>query len=232
MELSTRALNYLARAEYREAVTDEAKIRAAFNRAGAEPSTELLRFQRQYGGFTFYVWKEPIVFGLLHPGECRGDFKNHPNELIIEEADEITDFDRYVCADTLYQETFSLSANGNYYEGSDLFCRAFDTIIEDYAMCEIINNDKNLRRIFEYEEPDATDTSEEFEQLIAKFNDKFTAFRREFNFTALDGYWDDVLGWYKSADGILVRRTNIKVHVLAEKENSEYSTAWEDFWDN
>ena len=88
MELSACAKSYLAKNSRRESVTDEKEIRAAFARKNLEAPTELIRFQQKYGGFTYYVWRELIVFGILHTGPRRGDFLGNEKELSIEEPDE------------------------------------------------------------------------------------------------------------------------------------------------
>ena len=81
MELSARAKNYLAKNPRRESVTDEKEIRAAFAKQNLEAPAELIRFQKKYGGFTYYAGLEPIVFGILHTGPCRGHFLGKEREL-------------------------------------------------------------------------------------------------------------------------------------------------------
>ena len=228
MALSTRALNYLAKAEFKKSITDEKEIQAAFERKGIKATSELIRFQKQYGGFTYYVWREPIVFGILHPEKCRGDFRGCENELLIEE-DEDTSKKHYTCADTLYQESFTITENGNYYEGCyNLTCLSFETQIESHSMYDFMDKDGQYKNVYSYVEPDASDSTQHFEQIIKAFSDKFKTFHKEFNLTAIDGHWDEIQSWHEFND-FLVSKSNIGIDIFSKKIVTKEQT---DIWDN
>ena len=212
--LSGRARHFLANAEFRDSVKDETKIRAAFARKGIAPSPELIRFQKLFGGFVEYSWLTPIVFGILHSGKCEGDFAGHENELLIEEEEFPT---HYICADTLYQEIFTMTENGNYYEGYNLQCRTFETLIENLSVYDELNKQGGYEKIFSY----TGDTAEQCEGSAAAFSEKVSPFLKELRLSALDGCWDDILCWYKSDSGLWVKKENLNLSAFSKNKTDK-----------
>ena len=188
----------------------------------------MIRFQQKYGGFTYYAGLEPIVFGILHIGPCRGDFLGNEGELSIEEPNENIKENHYVCADTLYQESFTITENGDYYEGHSLMCRLFETQIETFSMYDLINRDNAYNAVYSYREPDAADTAEEFERIITAFSCKLIGFFKEFPASRVDGYWDDIQAWYTLGDDILMHRVNLELKVFSRNPKIEKQI---DLWD-
>jgi len=212
--LSERASSFLAKAEFRKSITDEKEIKAAFVRQGIEATPELLRFQKEYGGLTHYVWKEPIVFGILHAENCRGQFRGKEGELLIIPADDEVSIDHYVCADTLYQKELTITADGNYYENYNLECLSFDTLIEDLSMYDYLNRQNGYNKIYTYEEP-------------ATY--RFNLFLKEFHLTEIDGHWDEVLRWYRMGDASFVRKAYTGFCVFSKRTHTKNEI---DLWES
>ncbi len=154
MNLSSRAQNFLKKQEYRkDAVKSPEIIREAFAAIGMEPSPALMEFQQNYGGLIIYAGLEPICFGILHGEAVRGDFAN-PKRIIHQliyhpaEGDQIQA--HFTCADTRYQEYFTMDADGVYYEGWDPVARHFDHFVEDLAIFDEINALGYLHSCSEY----------------------------------------------------------------------------------
>ncbi|CAL2101702.1 protein of unknown function [Tenacibaculum sp. 190130A14a] len=121
MKLTERATDFLNEQEYRsDAVKSLDMIENAFSKIGIKPTQELIDFQLNYGGLTIYAGLEPICFGILHGEKVRGDF-GYPdkiiNELIYHPAEDDIPNDHLTCADTRYQEYFTIDFDGKYYEG-------------------------------------------------------------------------------------------------------------------
>ena len=154
MLLTERAKKFLNRQEYRaDAVKSEELIRQAFNKIGKAPVQALIDFQLNYGGLMIYAGLEPICFGILHGDMVRGDF--YEPERIIHDfihypPDEDSPLDHLTCADTLYQELFTLDFEGKYYEGYTLVATRFEHQIEDLAVFDEIvgNGHERFERIY------------------------------------------------------------------------------------
>lgn len=81
-----------------------------------------------------YAGLEPICFGILHGELTRGDFQREYHKLLPWLPDEDCPHWHYTCADTLYQENFTLDEEGGYYEGYQLHALSFDGVIENLAV--------------------------------------------------------------------------------------------------
>ena len=138
MALSERAADFLKRQKWRvDAVKSPDVIERAFMRAGRTLTPALYDFQMRYGGLMIYAGLEPICFGILHGNLARGDFqRQQPQQLMSWEPDQDCPFWSFTCADTLYQENFTLDENGGYYEGGQQSASSFDVVIEDLALFE------------------------------------------------------------------------------------------------
>ena len=126
-----------------------------------------------------------------------------------------------MCADTRYQESFTITKNGDYYEGYSLTCRLFETQIETCSMYELLNRDDAYAEVYSYSEPEAADTAEEFEQTVTAFSRKLIGFFKEFPASRVDGYWDDVQAWYTFGDDVLVHRVNLELSVFSKNSKIE-----------
>jgi len=224
--LSERAKRYLSKAEFKESIVDENVIMSAFEKQSVEASLELLQFQRNYGGFTYYAGLEPITYGMLHKGKSRGDFSGNPCKLLIELADGDIKDTHYVCADTLHQMTFAITENGNYYEDYDIQCLSFDTQFESFSMYDFLRQQKGYNKVYTYEETDTSDTMEQFNEIIKTFSNKFKLFQKEFHLTAVDGHWDELQSWYVLKDDTFIFKRSIGLDVFS-KQSKHDSTHWE-----
>lgn len=120
MVLSKRACDYLAHSEWKDSVKDEKEIINAFQAARIMPTDPLIDFQTRFGGL-----------------------------IVMEPEDDIV-IRHFNCADTLYQEIFSIDEQGRYYEGYDLKCNNFETHIESSAMLNQVNKGK-WQTVYKYE---------------------------------------------------------------------------------
>lgn len=66
--LSNRARRFLDNSKWKDSVREENGIIQAFEAAGVAPTNALIDFQKNFGGFTYYAYLEPIVFGILQLG--------------------------------------------------------------------------------------------------------------------------------------------------------------------
>lgn len=163
MSLSQRANKFLSQQEYRNDTVSEMEIiQEAFRKAGLEPTSKLIDFQLKYGGLMVYSGLEPICFGILHGENSRGDFafpEKKINELIYYPDWQDETKIQFNCADTRYQENFSLDRDGNYYEGGEVKATKFDFIIEDLSIFQELQDQGYSKS-----------TSKHFENIIIDVN--------------------------------------------------------------
>lgn len=178
-----------------------------------EPTSALIDFQKRFGGYVEYAYLEPIVFGILHKEPCRGEFKNWTALIVIEPEDDII-VQHFVCADTLYQETFSIDEQGYYYLGYTIQCYNFETHIEEVAILEIMNKEK-WNTVFEYELDMWTsgpyDTIDE---------NKYLEFCKYFKLKKFEDFPDDLISFDKN-DDYLVWKCSNSLRVLSKNSANE-----------
>ncbi|WP_334076905.1 hypothetical protein [Paenibacillus sanfengchensis] len=113
------------------------------------------------------------------------------------------------CADTLYQETFTIDEQGRYYEGYDIKCHRFETHIENLAVLEQVNKGK-WERVFEYEldfyHKGCYDVVDEA---------KYSELVRRLGLKKLADFPEDIVSWDTNGE-LLVWRKADAVIVLSE----------------
>lgn len=209
MKLTERATDFLNEQEYRsDAVKSLDIIENAFSKIGIKATQELIDFQLNYGGLIIYAGLEPICFGILHGEKVRGDF-GYPdkiiNELIYHAAKDDIPNDHLACADTRYQEYFTIDINGRYYEGWKLVATTFENLIEDLAVFEEIDK-------LGYKKS----TSEYFENVQIDF-EKVKDF---LNLTNYPGFPQDIIKWGQNSE-LAVRISNDKIILYSKTEITE-----------
>ncbi|WP_231884835.1 hypothetical protein, partial [Paenibacillus elgii] len=112
------------------------------------------------------------------------------------------------CADTLYQETFSIDEQGRYYEGFDLKCNHFETHIEDLAMLEQVNKGK-WETVYKYELDVYRDCYEYIDEK------KYAELVKRLGLKKVEDFPDDIVGWDTNGN-LLVWRKADAVVVLSE----------------
>ncbi|MGG4495880.1 hypothetical protein [Brevibacillus reuszeri] len=207
MGLSNRANRFLANAKWKNSVHDEKDIRHAFEAVKLIPTEKLIDFQKRYGGLTIYAYLEPIVYGILHQAPSRGAFANETGLIITEPEDDIV-VRHFACADTLYQETFTIDEDGRYYEGFELKCNHFETHVESMAMLEQVKKGK-WKIVYEFEPDVYRDCYEtidwkQYGELVKRLGLK-----------KVEDFPDDVISWDTNGE-ILVWRKADAVIVLSE----------------
>jgi len=150
LNLTERAFNYLKKQERREdAIREIQDIEKAFKIASIKPTEELIKFQSNYGGLNIYAGLEPICFGIIHGNLIRGsEFRGEKNKLVYDYSEENPEILHFYCADTLYQEEFTIDEKGNYYEGWEKLASNFDYVIEDLAVFNEVSK-LNLSSLFD-----------------------------------------------------------------------------------
>lgn len=208
VNLSNRARRFLDNSKWKDSVREEKDIIQAFEAAGIAPTNALIEFQKNFGGFTYYAYLEPIVFGILHKPPCRGAFEHETGLIVIEPEDDIV-VRHLECADTLYQETFTIDEQGRYYEGYDIQCHRFETHIENLAMLEQVNTGK-WKSVFKYELDfyhkgcyDIVDQT------------KYGELVRRLGLKKIDDFPEDIVSWDTNGE-LLVWRKADAVNVLSE----------------
>ncbi|MHA7966721.1 hypothetical protein ACX93W_21655 [Paenibacillus sp. CAU 1782] len=209
MTLSKRALEYLEKCEWKSSVKDEKEILETFEAIKIQPTLALMDFQKRFGGYVEYAYLEPITFGILQKDPCRGDFLNEKGLIIIEPEDDII-VRHYVCADTLYQETFSIDERGRYYLGYELQCNNFDTHIEEAAILKELNKEK-WDAVFEYELDMRTRNTYD---IIDDY--QYTELCKYFGLKKLEGFPEDIISFDKNDTYLVWRRSN-SLKVLSKK---------------
>jgi hypothetical protein len=153
MTLSKRAQDFLLKSKRDNYPSTEQDIRDAFIVNNAPFFEPLLRFQLDYGGYTFNAGLEPIKFTLLK-GE--GGYPRSSGTSIIEfeETDKAEPKYFFECAITNYQMQFLLDEHGVYYEDYEAKASSFEKAVEHLALWdemrgretyEIIYREKNLK---------------------------------------------------------------------------------------
>jgi hypothetical protein len=142
--MSSVALEYLRRCEWRPAIRDRAAIVAALEREGLPVFEPVVCFQQRYGGLVQYAILEPIYFGLIHH-RPRGSID--PDTIVANEDEGAWYFQ---CADTRYQMDFELDQDGTYFEAG-AHASSFDKFIEDAAQLNKLASDKSWVRLSEDE---------------------------------------------------------------------------------
>ena len=208
MKLTKRATEFFQKQSYRkDAVQSLAVIEHAFSKIGIKATPELIDFQLSYGGLIIDAGLEPICFGILHGEAARGEFKRSSggmHELIYWPADDDIPIDHFSCADTLYQEYFTIDLQGGYYEGWELVATKFDSVIEDLALFQEI---KQLGYQYSY--------TEYFENLQLNFE-------RIKNDLALINYPDfpqDIIKWANNEE-IVLKLSHKKISLFSKRELS------------
>ena len=209
MKLTERATDFLNEQEYRsDAVKSLDVIESAFSKIGIKPTQELIDFQLNYGGLTIYTGLEPICFGILHGEKVRGDF-GHPdkivNELIYHPAEDDIPNDHLTCADTPYQEYFTIDFDGKYYEGWEPKATKFENLIEDLAIFEEIDQLGYKNSISEY-----------FENIEIDFE----KVKSDLNLTDYPEFPQDIIKWGQNAE-LTIRISNDKVNLYSKNEITE-----------
>lgn len=209
MKLSKRALEYLAKCKWKDSVKDEKEILKAFEALKIHPTFSLIDFQKRFGGYVEFAYLEPIAFGILQKEPCRGDFVNEKGLIIIEPEDDII-VRHYVCADTLYQETFSIDEQGRFYLGYEIQCNNFETHIEEAAILKVLNKEK-WDTVFEYELDIRTrDTYD----IIDDY--KYRELCKYFGLKKIEDFPDDIISFDRN-DNYLVWRLSNSVKVLGKQ---------------
>ncbi|WP_342437732.1 hypothetical protein NSS79_33485 [Paenibacillus sp. FSL L8-0436] len=207
MVLSKRACDYLAHSEWKDSVKDEKEIINAFQAARIMPTDPLIDFQTRFGGFTLYAYLEPIVYGILHKRPCRGDFKHESGLIVMEPEDDIV-IRHFNCADTLYQEIFSIDEQGRYYEGYELKCNNFETHIESSAMLNQVNKGK-WQTVFKYE----LDAYRDYYEIVDE--NKYGELVKLLGLKKVEDFPEDIISWDTNGE-ILVWKRADSVVVLSE----------------
>ncbi|WP_088832268.1 hypothetical protein [Paenibacillus tyrfis] len=207
MALSNRAFKFLASSKWKDSVKDEKEIIHAFQAAKIMPTEQLIDFQKRFGGFTYFAYLEPIVYGILHKMPCRGSFVNENGLIAIEPEDDIV-VRHFECADTLYQETFSIDEQGRYYEGFDLKCNHFETHIEDLAMLEQVNKGK-WGTVYKYELDVYRDCYEYIDEK------KYGKLVKRLGLKKVEDFPEDIVSWDTNGDMLVWRKADAVV-VLSE----------------
>lgn len=189
MSLTERATKYLSQREYRsDAVQSLEMIEQAFSKIGISPTQELIDFQLKYGGLTIYAGLEPICFGILHGEKVRGDFgppDKTINALIYHPAEDDIPVDHFTCADTLYQEEFTIDSKGKYYEGWRLVATSFENFLENLAIYPELDQLGYKHSTREYFE----DIQIDFEQV-----------KRDLNLTDYPEFPQDIIQWGQNSE--------------------------------
>lgn len=206
MKLTERATDFLNEQEYRsDAVKSLDVIESAFSKIGIKPTQELIDFQLNYGGLTIYAGLEPICFGILHGEKVRGDF-GHPdkiiNELIYHPAEDDIPKDHLTCADTRYQEYFTIDFDGKYYEGWEPKATKFENLIEDLAIFEEIDQLGYKNSISEY-----------FENIEINFE----KVKSTLGLTDYPEFPQDIIKWGQNAE-LTIRISDDKVNLYSKNE--------------
>ena len=208
MALSNRALDYLAKCKWKDSVKDEKEILKAFEIEGVQPTSTLIDFQKRFGGYVEYAHIEPIAFGILHKAPCRGDFVNRKGLIIIEPEDDIV-VRHFVCADTLYQETFSIDEQGRYYLGYEIQCNKFETHIEEATILELLNKEK-WNTVFKFELDIRTRGTYDIID-----NNKYIELCEYFKLSKFEDFPDDIISFERNDNYLVWRRSN-SVKVLSK----------------
>lgn len=209
MTLTDRATKFLNKQEFRsDAVKSLEVIIGAFIKIGVQPTQELIDFQLNFGGLTIYAGLEPICFGILHEEIARGNFGKYRKEvskLIYHPPEYDLLIGHLACADTLYQECFTIDFEGNYYEGWELKASKFEVIVEDLAIFGEIDRLGYKNSYHEYFE----NLSIDFEQI-----------KRDLNFANYPEFPQDIIKWGKNAE-LIIRMSNDKISLYSKSEIGE-----------
>ncbi len=130
MNLSERAISWLRAQERVPAITDQGRIIAAIQQAGAPVFEPVLQFQEEYGGLVLYAGRVPLAFGIVHL-TTRTFWKPETVAVYFEEG--IWYFE---CCNTQYPMEFCIDQNGHYLEDYDPIATSFDKYIEWMAMSD------------------------------------------------------------------------------------------------
>lgn len=206
MKLTERATNFLKKQEYRsDAVKSLDVIESAFLKIGIQPTQELIDFQLDYGGLTIYAGLEPICFEILQGEKVRGVF-GHPDkmikELIFHPAEDNIHIEHFTCADTVYQEYFTIDFEGKYYEGWELKANKFENLIEDLAIYGEINQLGYKNSISEY----FGNTKIDFEKV-----------KSELNLADYPQFPQDIIKWGQNKE-LTLRISNDRINLYAKNE--------------
>ena len=197
MTISDRANQYLQKQKYRaDAIQSIDLLKECFDKNSLELTPALLNFQLKYGGLLIYAGLEPICFGIVHGDLVRGLEFNKPHQIISFTEKDLNPINHYVCADTLYQELFSIDEKGNYYEGSKLMATNFDYVIEDLAILDELNERRFKQIIGKKIESETLD----LESIIIDFK--------------LDENIVDLVKWYSNNE-VAIRITKFELKVYS-----------------
>lgn len=213
MNISKRAIDYMSKSEWTKSIKKEKDILRIFELQGMTPIQKLMDFQMNYGGFTYYAYLTPIVFSIIHKVESRGIFRKRNDRLtVIEPEDDIT-VRHFECADTLYQETFTIDEFGRYYEGFRLQCNNFETLIEDFAMLDYAIKEK-MEPIFKYDLRELGKFQETIDENI------FYEIKKSLQLKIVDDFPKDIIGWYTDGN-YLVWKNSTSITVLTDGSYDE-----------
>ena len=147
MGLSARAAAFLERAKWETMPFTEKDIRAAFIAVHAPVYQPLIDFQLNYSGLVFYAGLAPIKYTLLFQ-QPAPRYLPATTGIDFHESEEDSPKYFYTCADTLWQQTFSLDEEGVYYEDYEPVASSFEKRIEQEAVWHEMQYRSELKIVF------------------------------------------------------------------------------------
>lgn len=138
-----------------------------------------------------------------------GAFANENGLIVIEPEDDLI-VRHFECADTLYQETFSIDEQGRYYEGFDLKCNRFETHIESLAMLEQVNKGQ-WATVYNYELGIDRDSYASMDEK------KYGELVQRLGLKKVEDFPEDIVSWDTNGE-LLVWRKADAVIVLIKTE--------------
>lgn len=178
MALSNRAVLFLEKSEREISPVSESVLRRIFDENNVPVFEALIRFQLDYGGYTFNTALQgSIRFTLLHGA---GGYPESNFTAEIEFEDNYDGNPRYyfVCADTEHQRYFLLDEEGKYYENYQVKASGFEKCVEHFSIWKEMEA-RGFELIFWHHKMDVEKLVQTLSlELIPEASDEYTQWYR------------------------------------------------------